>query len=471
MQFGIILFYLVVMSLIGLYFARSRVRSSEDFMVAGRSLPQWILAGTLLATFVGSGTIVGGSSFIYQYGPFAALFFFAGTPIGIIILYYFLADRIRGLAKYTVPEILEIRYGAFARAFGGITILLAYVGIASYQFTGGGYVLNITTGIPVWLGTIITAVVVIFLATVGGLISVAYTDALSAVIIIVGLLIGFPLILGEVGGFSGLFAGLPEAKASWNGGLSIPQLLGFFLPLLLLLLGDQNVYQRFSSAESPETARKSAVGFFVGAMLVVSLVIVLASSAAVLLPQIPPDTAILSLAGESLPVFLGGLLLASSVAIIITTGNSYLLSAAGNLVYDIYSNLFGRRIPEGRGLLHDRIAVAVLGVVAYALGAFFPTVLALQIYSYTIYGAGVTPALVAALVWRRATPAGGVASILTGAVVTLVWELVLGQPLDWNAVLVALPASIIVLVVVSLMTSNRPGLLAGEQAEEPARVV
>ena len=345
--------------------------------------------------------------------------------------------------------------------------MLAYVGIASYQFTGGGYVLNITTGIPIWLGTIITAVVVIFLATVGGLISVAYTDAISAIIIIVGLLIAFPLIMGEIGGFSGLFASLPETKASWNGGLSIPQLLGFFLPLLLLLLGDQNVYQRFSSAESPGTARKSAVGFFVGAIVVVSLVIVLASSAAVLLPEIPPDTAILSLAGESLPLFLGGMLLASAVAIIITTGNSYLLSAAGNLVYDIYSKLFGQQIPEGRGLLYDRIAVAVLGVLAYVLGAFFPTVLALQIYSYTIYGAAVTPALVAALVWRRATAAGGVASILTGAVVTLVWELVLNQPLEWNAVLVALPASIIVLIVVSLATSNRPGRLAGEQAEAP----
>lgn len=470
MQFGIVLIYLIGMSLIGLYFARVWVKDSDDFMVAGRSLSQWVLAGTLLATFVGSGTIVGGASFIYQYGPVAAIFFFAGTPIGIIVLYFFLADRIRGLARYTVPEILEIRYGAFARAFGGITILLAYVGIASYQFTGGGYVLNITTGIPVWLGTIITAVVVIFLATVGGLISVAYTDAISAVIIIVGLLLALPLILGEVGGFGGLFAQLPETKASWNGGLSIPQLLGFFLPLLLLLLGDQNVYQRFSSAENPETARKSAVGFFVGAVLVVSLVIVLASSAIVLLPEIPPDTAILSLAGESLPLFLGGMLLASSVAIIITTGNSYLLSAAGNLVYDIYSRLFGRRIPEGRGLLYDRIAVAILGVLAYVLGVFFPTVLALQIYSYTIYGAGVTPALVAALVWRRATVAGGVSSILTGAVVTLVWELVLNRPLDWNAVLVALPASVLVLIVVSLLTSNGPGRLAGERADEPARV-
>lgn len=466
MQSAIVMAYLVLMLVIGLYFARSRVKDSDDFMVAGRSLPQWILAGTLLATFVGSGTIVGGASFIYQFGPFAAIFFFAGTPIGIIVLYFFLADRIRGLAKYTVPEILEIRYGAFARAFGGITILLAYVGIASYQFTGGGYALNIAIGIPVWVGTIITAFVVIFLATVGGLISVAYTDAISAVIILAGLLIGLPLILSEVGGLGALFSNLPETQGSWNGGLSVPQLLGYFLPLLLLLLGDQNVYQRFSSAESPETARRSAVGFFVGAVAMVTLVTLLASASIILLPEINPDTAVLALAGsETLPTVLGGFLLAAAVGIIITTGNSYLLSSAGNFVYDIYLTLFGREIPEGRNLLFDRLAVVALGALAYVLGAFFPSVLAVQIYSYTIYGAGITPALVAALVWRRATAAGGVASIVVGAAATLVWEIPLGRPFEWNSVLVALPLSIVVLVVVSLLTGgSSSGQLAGERA-------
>jgi len=131
----------------------------------------------------------------------------------------------------------------------------------------------------------------------------------------------------------------------------------------------------------------------------------LATSSIVLLPDINPDTAVLSLAEESLPTFLGAMLLTASMAIVITTGN--LLSAAGNLIYDIYSRLFGREIPEGRSLLYDRIAVVILGVLAYVLGTFFPTVLALQIHSYTIYEAGVTPALVAALVWRRATVAGG----------------------------------------------------------------
>jgi SSS family solute:Na+ symporter len=320
-------------------------------------------------------------------------------------MYFFLADKIRGLAKYTVPEILEIRYGAFARAFGGITILLAYIGLTSYQYTGVGYILNITTGIPVWLGTIIGAFVMIFLATAGGLISVAYTDAISAVVSLAGLLIGLPFILGEVGGLGGLFANLPETQASWNGGLSLPQLLGYFLPLFLLLLSGQNIYQRFSSAENPETAKKSAIGFLICTIKVLSLVIILATSSIVLLPDINPDTAVLSLAEESLPTFLGAMLLTASMAIVITTGN--LLSAAGNLIYDIYSRLFGREIPEGRSLLYDRIAVVILGVLAYVLGTFFPTVLALQIHSYTIYEAGVTPALVAALVWRRATVAGG----------------------------------------------------------------
>ncbi|MDQ5818929.1 MAG: sodium:solute symporter family protein, partial [Actinomycetota bacterium] len=205
------------------------------------------------------------------------IFFFAGAPMGILILYLSLADRIQGLTKYTVPEILEIRYGALARAFGSVCILLAYVGVVSYQFTGGGYVLNVTTGIPPWLGTLIIACVVIFLATTRGFVSAVHTDAIGAVIIVGALLIWLPRVLGEVGGFGGLLSMLPEEQASWNGGLSIPQLLGYFLPLLLVLLGSQSVYQRLSSAENPGIDGRSAGGLLVAAVAMISLVIILAT--------------------------------------------------------------------------------------------------------------------------------------------------------------------------------------------------
>jgi SSS family solute:Na+ symporter len=464
-QFVIVMAYLMMMLLAGLYLARSRVK--DDATVAGRALPQMVLAGTLPAAFVGSGVIVGGASFVYQYGPLAAVFFFAGAPVGILILYFSLADRVGGLGKYTVLEILEIRYGALARAFGSICVLLAYVGVASYQFTAGGYVLNITTGVPVWLGTMITASVVIFSATVGRLVCVVYTDAIGAAFILGALLIWLPRVLDEVGGFGGLLSMLPEERASWNGDLSIPQLVGYFLPLLLVLLGSQDIYQRFSSAESPGTARRSAIGLLICAVAVASLVIVLATCSIVLLPSLDPDTAILSLAdAEVMPTAVGGLLLAAAAGMMITTGNSYLLCAATNFVHDVYVRLLGREIPEGKGPLFDRAAVILLGALACTLGILSHNVLVMQIYSYTVYGAGITPALVAALLWRRVTVAGGVASMITGVVATLAWDLVLKEPTGWNSVLVALPLSVLVLVVVSLATSAGAGELARERAEK-----
>jgi SSS family solute:Na+ symporter len=174
------------------------------------------------------------------------------------------------------------------------------------------------------------------------------------------------------------------------------------------------------------------------------------------LPIIDPDTAILSLAvADVVPTALGGLLLAAAAGVMITTGNSYLLCAAGNLLYDVYVKLSHREMPETGGMLFDRAAVVLLGALACTLGILFHDVLALQVYSYTIYGAGITPALVAVLLWRRATASGGVASIITGTVATLTWELILKKPMEWNSVIVALPLSVTVLVVVSLVTGKR----------------
>ncbi len=188
----VIVIYLALMILLGIYFSKREVKTTEDFMVAGRRLPLIVLISTLLATWVGSGTVVGGASFIYQYGPFAGIFNLIGGPIGVIVL-YFIADKARLLKKYTVPEMLEIRYGSSTRLVASIFILLAYVGITAYQFTGGAYVLNITTGLPVEIGTIVIGVLVIFLATTGGLFSVAYTDFISSLLIVFGFFSGYRL--------------------------------------------------------------------------------------------------------------------------------------------------------------------------------------------------------------------------------------------------------------------------------------
>src|SRR5699024_11079356 len=211
-----------------------------------------------------------------------------------------------------------------------------------------------------------------------------------------------------------------------------------------------------------KTARKSTIGFLVGDVLILGIAAIITTTAIVLYPNIKGDIAFLHVAGNALPTSIGAIIFAASIALIITTGNSYLLSVAGNIVYDIYQNFFAGRFNKDRKELSNknylrfsRISIIVVGVLAYILGRFFPSVLELQMYSYTMYGATITPSLLAAFFWKRATAAGALSSIIIGGLATVIWEGALNKPMDWNSVLVALPLSLLTLIVVSLVTSRK----------------
>lgn len=453
----ILVAYLLVMVVIGAWFSRRRhVSTGDDFMFAGRSLPRPVLIGTLLVTWVGSGTIIGGANFAYSYGPLASIFFLAGTPVGIVVL-YFVSRKVRSASRYTVPELLEARYGLSARIIAAAITLLAYTGIVAYQFTGGGYIVSLITPLSNDEGALLVTALVTFLAIGGGLFSVAWTDFLSALVIVVGLLIAIPLVVyGDVGGFGTYWNDLPASSTTWSGGLSALQLLGFFLPLFLLILADQNMYQRLTAARDEGTARSSTAGFFLSSFLVTVPVAILGSAAVILMPNINPDTAILSLASEHyLPSVVGGLVLAGALAFIVTTGSSFLLSGASNVVYDGFTRFSKSELADGSRLRIHRVTVLVIAATAYVLGKFFPTVLELQLYSYTVYGVALAPPVLAVLLWKRATRAGALACMVLGTAVTITWE-ELGQPWGINSVLVSLPIALVSLVGISLVTPSTP---------------
>ncbi|MEJ5914572.1 sodium:solute symporter family protein [Pseudokineococcus sp. 1T1Z-3] len=452
----VLVLYLAVMVGIGLWFSRrSQVAGSDDYMFAGRRLPRPVLVGTLLATWVGSGTIIGGANFAYTYGPLASIFFFAGTPVGILVL-YLVAGKVREAAKRTVPELLEDRFGTPTRMVAATITMLAYIGIVAYQFTGGGYVLSLITPLSVGQATVVTGLLIAFLAVGGGLLSVAWTDALSALVIVVTLLVSLGYVfVQDVGGLGSYVDQLSAPLTTLTGGLTPVQLLGYFLPLFLLILADQNMYQRLASARDAGTARTSTLGFFLASFLVTVPVALLASASSFLLPGIEPDTAVLSLAAEGYtPAVVGGLILAGAFAFVVTTGSSFLLSGAGNVVYDLYTRFARHEVEDRRRLLVHRLAVVAIAVLAYVLGQFFPSVLALQVYAYTVYGVAIAPAVFAVLFWPRATSAGALASMVLATLTTIGWE-VAGLSQQVNAVIVSLPVSVAALVVVSLLTGRR----------------
>ena len=134
---GVVVLMLLVVSMSQL----RGVKTKADYLLAGRSLPAFVLVFTLLSSWIGAGSLFAGAENAYRNG-FAALWQPAGGWAGLLLI-YFIAPRARKFAQYTIPDLLEARYNQTARVLGVIAILFAYTAIASYQLRRGGDILHL----------------------------------------------------------------------------------------------------------------------------------------------------------------------------------------------------------------------------------------------------------------------------------------------------------------------------------------
>jgi SSS family solute:Na+ symporter/sodium/proline symporter len=459
---GVIIGYLLVLLIYGLHYTK-RVKQKEDFLVAGRTLTAPVLVATLLATWIGSGDIFSVSDLSYNHG-FSSLIGSSGGWLGIIIA-FFIAGRVRRFGQFTVPDILEARYNKWARILGTITTIIAFVTIVSYQFRGGGWVLNLITNgkIEVKTGIIIVALFVIVYTLLAGMLSVAHLDIFNGIIMITGIFLALPFLINHVGGMEQIIANVTPRKNFFLGNMSLLTALGYFVPTLLLALGNGNMYQRFFSAKNEKEAKKSVIGWVIGAILLgvaLQSLAVIGSSYFKDLGASESGKIIILVAHKGVPVIVGCLLMAAIVAIIISTANSFLLVPATNIIRDIYQRFINPDLPDKKMILYSRITVIGLGIIAYSLISFFPRILDAAYAAYTIYGAGITPALMAVFFWKRTTVQAGVFSILGGMATTIVWEIinkVSGQlPFNVPAIYPALVCSVTLLIGITLLSQKPP---------------
>ena len=445
--------YLFLLMIYGLVIAHKKVKTADDMVTGGHRIPFIILVGSLLATWCGGGGITGNASIIYNGGPWVGAITFAAPPIGIILL-YFIAGKVRKSNKVTVPEILGARYGQSASIISAVCVMLAYVGVLATQLKAAADILVLlcsSSGVEIsrGLALVICTTIIVVITVGGGLVSVAYSDAISALIMIGGFFIAIPILI-SVANAQG--AVLPPEKTTLTGGMSGWELLGYFLPSLALMLGDQNMLQRFASAKNSTEAKKSNIGMFIGEILVIVSIIAVVTQAARLYPTLDtPSNVIFQVSVDYLPMAFGALIMCACMAFIVTTADSYLLSSATNLTNDIYVKYIRKDATDKQKMLVLRGTIVVFSVIAVALTLYFPTVLSLQMTAYTMYGAAITPAILFALFSKKVTPAAGIAGILVGGLATIVWTL-MGTPCGIQCAIVAVPASVIAILVVSAVT-------------------
>jgi len=471
---SVILVYLFALIAIGIVKSR-KIHTQSDFALAGRALTPWVLVGTMLASWIGTGSILGNAGKTYETGM-AALMLPIGSILGIILLTR-IAGKVRSYEKYTVPEIIGDRYGPVARNLSVFALVMAYMVIVSYQYNAGGAVLYTiladntgTSIISIELATIIAAVFIIAYTMLAGLLSVAYTDAANSIIMTLALIISLPILWIKAGSWSGMetaFAAMNKSQHMQFGGVySTMDIINFCLPPFLLVIGDANMYQRFSASKDVQSARYSTTILVFAVLFIELLIIVSAWVSSSMIPEAEVGKHVLIYAAHQfLPTFLGAIMLTTIVGIIISTADSFLLVPANTLIRDIYLNYINPQASEKNIVRLSRLLVLLLGIIAYIVSIGFSRSAGFferALYAYTIYGAAITPALLAALFWRGATKEGAVASIICGTLVTLFWKELPGLwfwlPTEWyislDEVLPAISGSLLALICVSYLTQK-----------------
>ncbi|MDA0678806.1 MAG: sodium:solute symporter family protein [Proteobacteria bacterium] len=476
-----------VLLLLGISVYKSRtVKSADDFMVAGRSVPVYMLVATLVCTWIGSGSLFGTAGLTFRTGV-SELWFSAGAWVGILIV-YLIAARVRRIAQYTLTDLLEKRYSQLAKVLGTITIIIAYMVIAGYQFKGGGRFIAILSdgSISPETGMIIAALTIVGFTVLAGMVSIVSIDIFNGAIMLIAMVVTLPFAIYGHGGIDAVITTIQQTEPSHlsvMGGHDFVWVAGIALPTFILLLSESSIYQKFSSAENESSAKKAVMGMFIGVVVVETLMMLISLVGFAIYADDPrffladggvnramAEEIILRIGFEQLPVIIGSLLLAAGAAIVLSTGNTFLMVTSTNVTRDILQAFFYKNATASQIVFMQRACIVIIGVLAYLLMSQFETILEMALMSYTMIGASLAPPLLAAFFWKRVTRIGGVASIASGmlSVITIaalnsIYKesaeglSVLGISFPMDTDYIAIPAlivSVTTLVAVSLLTAK-----------------
>ena len=461
--------YLMVVIGIGVYAARFSSGGVAEFFVGGRKMHRFVVALSAVVSGRSAWLLLGVTGMAYTMGA-AAVWTVVGYITVEMFLFLFYAPRIRRFTEahdcVTLPDFFAARFGdrsGVLRAILIVIILLFMVGYVSAQFVGGGKAFAGSFGIEQGVGVVLTASIVVVYTTLGGFLAVSLSDMLQACIMIAALVLVPTLAVLDYGGLGTVLDELralsPAAVDPFA--LSVGAAIGG-LGIGLGSPGNPHIIVRYMSIADPDQLRTSAV---VGTVWNVvmgwgALFIGLAGRVwlpdTTMLPNADTEQLYPLLAAQHLHPVLFGIVVASIFAAIISTADSQLLVAASSVVRDLYEKILcrGSAVPQRRLVRYSRIVVVMLVLAATVFGLVAQQlVFWLVLFAWAGLGAAIGPTSILALYWRGTTRAGVIAGLITGTVVTIVWQYTPAlEPLLYELV-PAFALALLATVIVSRLTA------------------
>jgi sodium/proline symporter len=431
--------YLIGMIGVGVWMYR-RTDSLDDFVLGGRSLGSVPAALSAQASDMSGWLLLGLPGAVYVAG-IGASWIGIGLLIGTYLNWRFVAARLRTYTEradnaITLSDYLEHRFEDGTRLLRLVSAIVIIVFFSIYVSSGlvaGGLLFELVFGLDVTTAITISVGVIVIYTLLGGFLAVSYTDAFQGLLMVTALILVPVVAVAADGGF-GAMTDTVRAKSptllqmfgeagfedgAWTAGGSLGALaiisslawgLGYF--------GQPHILARFMGirdARLVPVARRIGVTW-VAVSLAGAVLVGIAGIAYFTEPLDNPETVFISLIGETVTPWIGAILLTAVLAAVMSTADSQLLVTSSALTEDIFRAFLHRAAPQHVLLWVGRGTTVGVALFAYVLALRGGTVLDLVAYAWAGFGAAFGPVIVLSLYWPRATRAGALAGMLTGAI-------------------------------------------------------
>jgi len=423
---------------LGVYFYRKN-KTDDDYYVGGRKMTAGHIGLSVVATDVGGGFSIGLGGLGFTMGISGSWMLFTGL-IGAWLSSAFLIPKVYHTAKkkkmLSFPQALNHYYDARVALLAGIISLIGYLGFTSSQILAGAKLATATFSSASFDLSLSTAVIIMGLIAVvytviGGLKAVIYTDSIQWVVLLVGLIgIGIPLGFLKIGGWEGL-ASVVDQKMLQLNHLRWSQGFNWLITIVPIWFVGMTLYQRIYACKDQKTAVKAwRIAALFEWPLMAFMGVLLGLFAKVAFEQgmftemgYPPNSGIDAEMGlplflsKMLPIGLMGIMLSAYFSAILSTADSCLMAASGNLITDVFGGLSKN---AKSSIKRSQLITLVLGFIAIFLALQMQNVLELMLHSYAFMVSGLFVPVLAMLSLKKPSPKAAIFSMLVGGFTTLI---------------------------------------------------
>ncbi len=411
---GISLYFSLMMA-IG-YFASRRVKTMEDYLIAGRRLPFFLAVPTIVATWFGAGSCMGVSGTVYSQGFYGVLSDPFGCSLALVIAGLFFAAPFRRMGLLTISDLLEKVYGGRFERVTTAMMIPFYIGTLASQMLAMGYVFHAVFGGSTTLGVLIGSLIVLTYTISGGMWAVTITDFIQMGLLVAGLILILPVTFEQlpdpnlaVNAFLSEFSNLvPHDGANWQ------SYAGRILLTALGAIMGQDLLQRSMASRSIKVARTSAItaGGIYFCLGLIPLFIGIAGR--YIFPQMAhPEQMIPLMAEKYLSPALFTLFACGLFSAIMSTADSYLLAGTSLITRNILLKLWPIK-EEKRKIRLLRLVNLLLALLALCLALSGQSIFDMMVHSGATLFIAIFVPVSAALFLKKSSLKGAWGAVFGG---------------------------------------------------------